>query len=96
MGLRKILSPLEESNLRLLDSNEKRKLVRENFSTAQSAQYCLSFACSTALSEREGKAYVDSLVRKISSRLYYLACYHFFSVLDTEGTHKREVGLSLS
>ena len=39
----------------------------------------------------------DSLVRKISSRLYYLACYHFFfSVLDTEGTHKREVGLSLS
>ena len=38
----------------------------------------------------------DSLVRKISSRLYYLACYRFFfSVLDTEGTHKREVGLSL-
>ena len=32
----------------------------------------------------------DSLVRKISSRLYYLACYHFFfSVLDTEGTQKR-------
>ena len=43
----------------------------------------------------------DSLVRKMSSRLYYLACYKFFFflVLDTEGTHKREVrevGLSLS
>ena len=39
----------------------------------------------------------DSLVKKISSRLYYLACYHFFFlVLDTEGTHKREFGLSLS
>ena len=38
----------------------------------------------------------DSLVRKISSRLYYLACYRFFfSVLDTEGTYKKEVGLSL-
>ena len=38
----------------------------------------------------------DSLVRKISSRLYYLTCYRFFfSVLDTEGTCKKEVGLSL-
>ena len=61
MGLRKILSPLEESNLRPLDS-EKRKLVRENFATAQSAQYCLSSACSTALSAREGKLCVYRLI----------------------------------
>ena len=48
------------------------------------------------LRERERRMSRDSLLRKISSRLYYLACYRFFfSVLDTEGTHKREVGLSL-
>ena len=50
------------------------------------------------LRERERCVSKDSLVRKMSSRLYYLACYNFFFflVLDTEGTHKREVGLSLS
>ena len=70
-----------------------------DFATAQSAQYCLSSACSTALSAREGKLCVYRLIGQkdiFPPLLSRLLPFFFFLVLDTEGTHKREFGLSLS
>ena len=89
MGLRKILSPLEESIFRLLDSNEKKEGKTLQPRNLRSIVYLL-LVQQLYLREMERRMSTDSLVRKISSRLYYLACYRFFFRFLTLRGHIKE------